>query len=166
MRCDRPQGSPGGRAPGAAKRRGSGRFLRSAASVLLAVTVAAFAAPVLLSPPADAQGYDPMRPSTSAAPARPGYDPMQRGGAGEPSGPPAEGNPELGGLPDGPGAEETYYLCSACHSIRMVTQQRITDARWDYLWDWMIREQNMPEQDAETRETILGYLKTHFSSER
>ncbi len=98
----------------------------------------------------------------------PGYDPMQRG-IGRPtqrSEPAPPGNPELGGLPDAPGAEDTYYLCSACHSIALVTQQRLTDERWNYLWDWMVREQGMPEQDAETRQAILSYLQTHFSSER
>ncbi len=75
------------------------------------------------------------------------------------------GNPDYGGLPDAAGAEETYYLCSACHSITMVTQQRLSDDRWDYLWDWMVEKQGMPQQDAETRETILDYLKTYFSSE-
>lgn len=88
------------------------------------------------------------------------------GKALQPREPSPTGNPELGGLPDGQGAEETYYLCSACHSIAMVTQQRLTDERWSYLWDWMIREQSMPEQDDETRDTILDYLQTHFSSER
>ena len=33
----------------------------------------------------------------------------------------------------------------ACHSVRMVTRRNLTDARWDYLWDWMIRVQGMPE---------------------
>ncbi len=75
-------------------------------------------------------------------------------------------NPELGGLPDAPGAEDTFYLCSSCHSIALVKQQRLTDARWDYLWTWMIEEQGMPEMDDETRETILGYLKKYFSAER
>ncbi|MCA1492848.1 cytochrome C-552 [Sinorhizobium alkalisoli] len=98
----------------------------------------------------------------------PGYDPMRRGigrptQRGEPAPP---GNPELGDLPDAPGAEDTYYLCSACHSIALVTQQRLTDERWNYLWDWMVREQGMPDQDEETREAILNYLQTHFSSER
>jgi len=89
-----------------------------------------------------------------------------RGGAPiHPSQPAPPGNPDLGGLPDAPGAEETYYLCSACHSIRLVTQQRLTDARWDYLWDWMIRVHGMPEMDDETRSAILDYLKRHYSSE-
>jgi hypothetical protein len=108
--------------------------------------------PLVLAQSGATSGYDPMRP---------------RGGAtAEPSEPAPPGNPELGGIPDAPGAEETFYLCSACHSIAMVTQQRLTDQRWDYLWDWMIRVQGMPEQDEETRQAILGYLKTHFSAER
>lgn len=77
-----------------------------------------------------------------------------------------EGNPELDGLPDAPGAEETFYMCSACHSIALVKQQRLSDARWDYLWTWMIEEQGMADPGEELRETILGYLKEHYSSQR
>lgn len=75
-------------------------------------------------------------------------------------------NAELGGLPDGPGAEETYYQCVACHSTEIIKQQRITDNRWDELWSWMRDSQGMVEPDAETKAVILGYLKEHFSSER
>lgn len=96
-----------------------------------------------------------------------GYDPMRRSAPSlAPSGPQPEGNPEFGGLPDGPGAEDTYYMCSACHSIALVKQQRLTDARWDYLWNWMIEEQGMADAGEEYRQTILGYLKQHYSSER
>jgi len=77
-----------------------------------------------------------------------------------------EGNPELGGLIDGPGAEDTFYMCSACHSIALVKQQRLTDARWDYLWHWMIEEQGMADPGEELRTVILDYLKEHYSSER
>ena len=99
-------------------------------------------------------------------------DPMAA--AGQPQGP-ATGataaalgapDPELGDLPDGLGAEETYYQCVACHSTAIIRQQRVTDARWDYLWHWMVEQQGMVEPDEETREVILGYLKQHFSSER
>jgi hypothetical protein len=104
-------------------------------------------------------GYDPL--------ARP-VNPMIPGQQGAPQAgqPEVELNPELGNLPDTPGAEETFYLCSACHSVAIIKQQRISDARWDYLWNWMIETQGMPEQDAETKATILSYLKRHFSSER
>lgn len=97
-----------------------------------------------------AQGYDPMRPSRPA-PADPDRPPP---------------NPELGDLPDAPGAEETFYMCSACHSIALVKQQRLTDARWDYLWTWMIEEQGMADPGEELREVILGYLKKYYSAER
>lgn len=99
--------------------------------------------------------YDPM--------ARPA-NPMVPGGPAP--GPDAEPNPDFGNLPDTPGMEDTYYLCSACHSVAIIRQQRLSDARWDYLWTWMIEEQGMPEQDPETKETILSYLKRHFSSQR
>ena len=95
-----------------------------------------------------------------------GYDPMRRPKASPDAAERPEGNPELEGLPDAPGAEDTYYLCSACHSIALVKQQRLSDARWDYLWRWMIEEQGMPETDDETRDAILGYLKKYYSSER
>lgn len=137
--------------------------LRAAGSGLSAAAAAAVAI-VLLAAPAGAQGYDPMKRPGAASSG--GYDPMSRPGGREPAEAVQKGNPELGGLPDGPGAEDTFYLCSACHSIQLVTQQRVSDQRWDYLWTWMVEEQGMPEQDAETRERILDYLKTHFSSAR
>lgn len=75
-------------------------------------------------------------------------------------------NPDFENLPDTAGMEDTYYQCVACHSTAIIKQQHLTDARWDYLWGWMVKEQGMPETDAETKEVILTYLKKHFSSER
>lgn len=123
------------------------------------------AAGLMLWAPAGAFGDPGEAQGSRLAQAGAGYDPMRP--AAKPSEDQArpEGNPELGGLPDAPGAEETFYLCSACHTIELVKQQRLTDGRWDYLWNWMITEQGMPEQDDETREAILGYLKEYFSSE-
>ncbi|WP_254368176.1 hypothetical protein [Paracoccus sp. Z118] len=105
--------------------------------------------------PAPAPVYDPMRAVTQPQVAAAGTDVAE----GSP-------NPELGGLPDGPGAEETYYQCVACHSTAIIRQQRVTDARWDYLWRWMIEDQGMIPPDEETAEIIMSYLKQHFSSER
>ncbi len=105
------------------------------------------------------QGYDPMA-AARGAPALPGMP-----GAAGPTAAPA-GDPELGDLPRGAGAEDTYYQCVACHSTAIIRQQRLTDARWDYLWGWMVEEQGMQEAEPEIRESVLAYLKTHFSSER
>ncbi|EKE43903.1 cytochrome c-552 [Oceaniovalibus guishaninsula JLT2003] len=125
------------------------------------IRAAALAAPVLLSltamQGAAQQGYDPMRPT--ANPLMPGAL------AGEPS-EAAAPNPDFGNLPDGPGVEETYYQCVACHSTAIIRQQHLTDERWDYLWTWMVEKQGMYEPDDETRDIVLSYLKTHFSAER
>ena len=75
---------------------------------------------------------------------------------------PAEGTFE--GLPATDGVELVYYMCSSCHSIRLVTQQRVTEARWDYLLDWMVKEQSMPELPPEDRAIVLAYLSRHFSA--
>ena len=75
-------------------------------------------------------------------------------------------NPDYEDLPDTPGVEEVYYLCTGCHSTAIIKQQRIPDAQWDYLWTWMIETQGMAEPDPETKELMLDYLKLHFSSER
>ncbi|MEO3435342.1 hypothetical protein [Inquilinus sp. CAU 1745] len=98
-----------------------------------------------------------------------GFNPMARAAApiaGMAAGPSTPTDPEFGDLPVSEGMEETFYLCSACHSTAIIRQQHVSDARWDYLWNWMIEEQGMPEQSPEQRELILSYLKRHFSSER
>ena len=125
-----------------------------------------------LHPPGSVPAEKAAAPEAEAAPAP--YDPMAAAAQPQTSGEDAtvtakadgEPNPELGGLPDGPGAEETYYQCTACHSTAIIKQQRVTDARWDYLWPWMVEEQGMIEPDPETKDIILAYLKEHFSADR
>lgn len=69
---------------------------------------------------------------------------------------------DFGGLAEGPGREEVYYTCHACHSIRLVTQQRLPRQRWDQLLDWMVAEQGMVELTADQRRVILDYLAAHY----
>lgn len=110
---------------------------------------------------------DPMRAAAAMHGTPSAEDPMlalQAGTAAEGEDAVA-GNEELGGLPDAPGAEDTYYQCVACHSTEIIKQQRLTDARWDDLWQWMVNEQGMIEPEPETKAVILDYLKTNFSSE-
>ncbi|MEM1285865.1 MAG: cytochrome C-552 [Pseudomonadota bacterium] len=75
-------------------------------------------------------------------------------------------NADFDNLPDAPGMEDTFYSCTACHSTATFAQQRLTDERWAYLWDWMITDQGMFDYGPEVREIVLGYLTTHFSSQR
>ncbi len=65
-------------------------------------------------------------------------------------------------LPEAPGREDVYYTCSACHSINLVRQQRLSRDAWDDLLDWMVKEQGMPEPDPEEREILLGYLSEAY----
>ncbi len=74
------------------------------------------------------------------------------------------GAEDFAGLPPGPGREDVYYTCSACHSIRLVTQQRLARDIWDETLDWMVEEQDMPEIEAQERATILDYLATYLSA--
>ena len=66
----------------------------------------------------------------------------------------------LASLPEGPGKEETFYLCHSCHSFFLVRQQRLSRPHWDELLDWMVEEQGMPEIEGEERDLILDYLET------
>jgi len=72
-------------------------------------------------------------------------------------------DPDMALLPVGQGREQVFYLCSACHSIRTVTQQKLSRRVWDETLDWMVEEQGMPEQDDEDRKIILDYLSEHVS---
>lgn len=72
---------------------------------------------------------------------------------------------EFEGLPPGPGQEETFYACSPCHSIRLVTQQGLTREAWDETIVWMVEEQEMEPLEADERKLILDYLADHITPE-
>ena len=73
---------------------------------------------------------------------------------------------ELGGIPRAPGAEETYYLCSACHSFRLVAQQGLSYESWKATLVWMIEEQDMSTPEPEERELITKYLAKFYGRDR
>jgi cytochrome c len=78
------------------------------------------------------------------------------------AGQPVAAQDEFQGLAEGPGQEETYYACTACHSIHLVKQQRLSRARWDKTLTWMVEEQGMPELEPEEGALILDYLASHY----
>lgn len=140
---------------GPIRRAGAGRrapaLVAAFAAVWLASGTAALSQQAGGAPLGAIGGYNPLLPGApqSAAPA------------------PAEpANGMFEGLPDSDGVELVHALCSACHSIRLVTQQRVTEARWDYLLDWMVKEHGMPELPPEDRALVLAYLGRHYSDGR
>lgn len=75
-------------------------------------------------------------------------------------------DPQMALLPVGEGREEVFYLCSACHSIRTVVQQRLSREMWDKILDMMVAEQGMPQLETDERKLILDYLATHVSPQK
>ncbi len=69
-------------------------------------------------------------------------------------------------LPPGEGREEVEIYCSACHSLKIVTQQGLSRADWDELLVWMVDEQGMDELPPDDRKLVLDYLAKHISIER
>ena len=74
--------------------------------------------------------------------------------------------PEMALLPLGEGREDVFYLCSTCHSIKTVVQQRLSREVWDETLVWMVDEQGMPPLEEEERQQILEYLSTYVSLDK
>jgi hypothetical protein len=75
----------------------------------------------------------------------------------------APGEEKPGDLPDGPGREETFYACTACHNFKIVAAQGMTRAQWDDSLTWMTTRHNMADIQGADRELILNYLETHYA---
>ena len=65
-------------------------------------------------------------------------------------------------LPEGPYRDEVFYLCTACHSSRLVRNQAMSRERWDETLTWMSERHGMPELQGEERERVLDYLAAHL----
>jgi hypothetical protein len=65
-------------------------------------------------------------------------------------------------FPDGPHRDEVFYLCTACHSSRLVRNQALSRERWDATLTWMSERHGMPELDGEERRRFLDYLAASF----
>ena len=69
---------------------------------------------------------------------------------------------EYGGLAKGPGREEVFYACQACHSLAIVKQQGLNRDSWDESLVEMVEEREMDPLDPEDRNLILDYLSTYY----
>jgi mono/diheme cytochrome c family protein len=64
-------------------------------------------------------------------------------------------------LPDRPGRDETFGMCTACHAYRLVSNQGMTRDRWSETLTWMTERHGMPDIQEADRDLILDYLATH-----
>ena len=69
-------------------------------------------------------------------------------------------------LPEGPGREVTFYVCTPCHSTAVIRRSGLTRPQWDDLMDWMVQRQGMPELNPELRRTVVDYLAQAFPPRR
>jgi hypothetical protein len=73
---------------------------------------------------------------------------------------PRDENPE--DFPAGPGRDETFYTCTACHGFKLVAAQGMNRRQWDDSINWMMERHRMPPLDTREREIVLNYLEATF----
>ncbi len=75
----------------------------------------------------------------------------------------ANGQDETGFL-DGEHKMLVVANCTACHSSKLVTQNRASREGWRNMIRWMQKTQNLWDL-GENEEKILDYLSTHYAPE-
>ena len=72
----------------------------------------------------------------------------------------------LKSLPEHDGRNETFAVCSACHSMRLVAQQGLDRDSWNETLELMTDEEGMAELPTDLHERILDYLVWAFPVQR
>lgn len=65
-------------------------------------------------------------------------------------------------LPEGPGREETFYGCTACHNFSLVSAQGMTRRQWEDTIHLMVERHNMPGLAEAEQKVMLDYLEKHY----
>jgi hypothetical protein len=66
-------------------------------------------------------------------------------------------------FPAGPGRDDTFYTCTACHNFKLVAQQGMSRRQWEETLAMMTEKHGMPALDPKDREAVLGYLEKAFA---
>ena len=62
----------------------------------------------------------------------------------------------------GEGRDQVVANCTACHSDKLVRQNRADSQGWRELIRWMQKKQGLWPLDPQTEDAIVGYLATHY----
>jgi hypothetical protein len=73
---------------------------------------------------------------------------------------PRDENPE--DYPAGPGRDDTFYACTACHGFKLVAQQGMNRRQWEESLQLMIDKHGMPPLPAKERDVVLNYLEQTY----
>lgn len=79
------------------------------------------------------------------------------------AGGPPDGHEAIDILPAGPGREETFLACTACHNTALIRRSGFSRDAWDGLMDWMVEKQAMNPLEPAMRATIVDYLAANFA---
>lgn len=127
----------------------------AAARTILAATLAVLLAMAGAALAADAPAGDARSDKAATAPA-----------AGADDEDDEDDEDEYQGLPPGDGRDEVFGYCSACHSIRLVSQQGLTRADWGEVLVYMVEEHEMAELEPEDERLVLDYLAHFYGRDR
>ena len=65
-------------------------------------------------------------------------------------------------LASGEGRDLVVANCTACHSDKLVMQNRSDSQGWRELIHWMQKKQGLWPLDPQTEDVIVAYLATHY----
>jgi hypothetical protein len=73
---------------------------------------------------------------------------------------PRDENPE--DYPAGPGRDDTFYSCTACHGFKLVAQQGMSRRQWEESLQLMVDRHGMPPLPEKEQKIVLDYLEATF----
>jgi hypothetical protein len=73
---------------------------------------------------------------------------------------PRDENPE--DFPAGPGRDDTFYACTACHGFKLVAAQGMTRRQWEDSLQWMTDRHKMPPLPDKEKKIVLDYLEATY----
>ena len=65
-------------------------------------------------------------------------------------------------FPAGPGRDDAFYACTACHNFKLVAQQGMTRRQWEDSLQWMTDRHKMSPLPEKDKKVVLDYLETTF----
>jgi hypothetical protein len=65
-------------------------------------------------------------------------------------------------FPEGPGRDDTFYSCTACHGFKLIAQQGMNRRQWEESIEQMIARHNMAPLEDKDRKIVLDYLEATY----
>ena len=65
-------------------------------------------------------------------------------------------------FPAGPGRDDAFYACTACHNFKLVAQQGMTRRQWEDSLQWMTDRHKMSPLPEKDKKIVLDYLEATF----